>query len=277
MDNTKALPLFKSALEDYIKQNQKITDEITKKLRKLTQCPDITELFVKQTQVEKFTKNIINQNQSMADAITYTIWPYFLKRGWFISAKYLYFQQVMRFKKAIANLPSLEDNDYFEKELEIEESLLTFTRSLVGSIEEDVCSKWVPRKEIIQQAFIAHKEGKYALSIPVLLAQSDGICHDIFGCHLFTKFEGNIKEKVKILDKNRTPLSSAFLKLLTNQLSLSEYTRDLNEKRENDPFYGPLNRHGILHGLDLDYPKEANSLRCISLLSYLIMINEFLN
>jgi hypothetical protein len=48
------------------------------------------------------------------------------------------------------------------------------------------------------------------------------------------------------------------------------------EARAADPHHGGLNRHGVLHGLDLEYATEANSLRAILLLQYVAGIGAWL-
>ena len=39
---------------------------------------------------------------------------------------------------------------------------------------------------------------------------------------------------------------------------------------------GAMNRHGVLHGRDVRYPSEANSLRVVLLIAYLIEVHELL-
>lgn len=38
----------------------------------------------------------------------------------------------------------------------------------------------------------------------------------------------------------------------------------------------PLNRHGVVHGIDQDYGTESNSLRATMLIGYLVMVSHLL-
>ncbi|WP_165482740.1 hypothetical protein [Legionella gresilensis] len=229
-----------------------------------------------QKKEDAFRDNLRKQSTAMAKALEVTIWPYLSKRGWFLSGERLYFNTVLIIKNTINELPNLSKEEVTKLELELEDALMELTKRIISITEDNIGKIWKSRKDIIKQAFWAHQEGLYSLSIPVFLAQADGICHEIFGCHIFSNYSGNIKTKVQeILDKeNNTPLKIAFLKVLTETTSLTDNIKTRNEKIQSDPLYGPLNRHAILHGEDLSYAKEANSLRCISLLSFLIMVKD---
>ncbi|MFL5339262.1 MAG: hypothetical protein ACJ8F7_03765 [Gemmataceae bacterium] len=63
---------------------------------------------------------------------------------------------------------------------------------------------------------------------------------------------------------------------MDQKTSIEVDTRQRDERRETDEWFGPLNRHGVLHGLDTDYPSEANSLRCVLLLRYLLDFEHIL-
>jgi len=50
---------------------------------------------------------------------------------------------------------------------------------------------WYPRRsQILVQAFAAHQRGDYALSVPVFLAQADGICAEHFDVDLYSRRNG---------------------------------------------------------------------------------------
>jgi hypothetical protein len=63
---------------------------------------------------------------------------------------------------------------------------------------------------------------------------------------------------------------------LKERRSIQSNTEKWVAQRIVAPHYGPLNRHGVLHGIDLDYPTESNSLRAILLMIYLLDMTEFL-
>ncbi|WMY11099.1 hypothetical protein [Paraburkholderia phenoliruptrix] len=57
----------------------------------------------------------------------------------------------------------------------------------------ELTEKYPHRSELFQAAFNAHRNGQYILSIPVMLAQVDGICLDVAKAHFFM---GRDREKV---------------------------------------------------------------------------------
>jgi hypothetical protein len=70
--------------------------------------------------------------------------------------------------------------------------------------------------------------------------------------------------------------TDVLLEFLYCETALNEDTDVRDTKRSNDPQHGPLNRHGVLHGKDLDYPTQPNSFRAIVLLGYLQQMQMFL-
>lgn len=54
-------------------------------------------------------------------------------------------------------------------------------------IEEDLVKALPSRGKILRSALAAHRHGEFELSVPVLLAQSDGACLDLTGYHFFMR------------------------------------------------------------------------------------------
>ena len=100
------------------------------------------------------------------------------------------------------------------------------------------------------------------MSVPAFLIQADGICFDLINKQLYSKRKNipALNEYAKSIASNA--LQSALLYPLTQPLpitaSASERAEDFNE----------LNRHQVIHGESIDYDTEINSLKAISLLSY---------
>jgi hypothetical protein len=117
------------------------------------------------------------------------------------------------------------------------------------------------RSVILNKAFLAHKKQNYELSIPVFLAQADGICQELSGHHLFSN--SRKRPPIKRFIEKLTPDShiAALLEPLRQTMPISEST-----ETRLDPL--SLNRHGILHGVDVNYATETNSFKAMSLLSY---------
>lgn len=113
-----------------------------------------------------------------------------------------------------------------------------------------------PRIAIIQDAINAHKAGKYSLSIPVFLAQIEGVLWDyaekqsIATGTEITKKSGS-KAKVtsaKPLVKD-TRLRELISENVANYFLERVYTKDL--------------RHSVLHGRNIGYNREENSMNLL--------------
>jgi hypothetical protein len=136
------------------------------------------------------------------------------------------------------------------------------------------------RAHLIQSAFEAHQQGNYNASIPLLLAQADGIGQDVFGVNYFSKQKGVPRTKDVVGKKLTGHLAGgiieAVVKPLVSGSALVLNRHEMKNRRTKDPNYGVLNRHEILHGVDKNYGNEPNSLRAISQLSYLAMLKRIL-
>lgn len=125
------------------------------------------------------------------------------------------------------------------------------------------------RRHLLGEAFQAHREGRYALSIPVFLAQAEGLCDDALKGrgHLFSTKEARVQERIRFMEDLLAQEDSRFVQAILEPLKaalpssaplhLWEASRDT------------FNRHAVLHGRDTDYATELNSLRCISLIDSL--------
>jgi len=183
---------------------------------------------------------------------------------------------------------------------EVEDFLCDFAKSCCDYTFTQAQKYWPHRQNILQDAFEAHSQRKYTLSIPVLLAQADGIFFElIYKPEVFPDHKGHrqvslygytdakqpksgkaVDELLKSITQGlgQLPISSMVrlsIELLripsafSNSTTLDSHTQKLHWK-------GPINRHAILHGIDVKYPTEENSLRAIMLISYLADLKEIL-
>lgn len=130
------------------------------------------------------------------------------------------------------------------------------------SIIQKVCEKFPERSEIIADAFAAHNEGRFSLSVPVFLAQADGIADD---CYRGRQIYSRRKSKGVCGLASSAQEGSAewtFLSVYAENSPLVKDTKDLC------PGFNGLNRHGVLHGTDKRYGTQINSLRALSVLAY---------
>ena len=151
---------------------------------------------------------------------------------------------------------------------EIAERLSDFFRTRLDVIEEALIDLYPHRGHLFQQAFQAHREGKYGLSIPVFLTQADGVFWDQ------TSEKQNLfmssRQRERAYNEYVSQISNSHIVIYLHPLSiLLPLWMNRNERAERgDPCVG-LNRHQVLHGESVDYGTEQNSLKAISLLSYL--------
>lgn len=217
--------------------------------------------------IERFRRD----NKIIADCYRDTVRKYLAARGWYVGPS-LSGRNIVQLAKAI------DAGDHDET---IETAIADHVRSNIGAIETDVTTHWPQRATLLGDAFEAHNNGLYTLSIPVFLSQADGMAFDILRAFIFTDHNGaKISDKAKALidaETEKHELMCSFVGILLEEHSIRTSTTKRDERRLSGAPVSPLNRHGVLHGVDLDYATEANSLRVISLLSLLTDVREFKN
>jgi hypothetical protein len=123
------------------------------------------------------------------------------------------------------------------------------------------------RARIISAAVAGHREANYALCIPALLAQADGVCVELVGVQLYARREGIPKLAAQLRVEERTPFIAALLHPLVTPTPISA-----SAKERVSMSGGVFNRHAVLHGEISDYDTFANSCRAISLLAYVAWV-----
>ena len=132
-----------------------------------------------------------------------------------------------------------------------------------NDIEDRLAKAFPHRAHLLAQAFCAHREACYALSIPVLLAQADGICQELHGVQLYKRNRnGEIALKPKIEALGVDSSDALMLAPLLKPLPI------VASQRDRRPGSDLLNRHAVLHGESTNYDTLRNSCKAISLLSY---------
>jgi hypothetical protein len=127
------------------------------------------------------------------------------------------------------------------------------------------------RMFIFRDAFEAHINGKWTLSIPTLLPHIEGISRRILSDN---KWE-NIETKPKLKNGARNQTSRVFQNsdmeessldylltgILVEYLEKTVYS-NFNPNQDEVSKIRGINRHAILHGLQINYATRLNSLRC---------------
>jgi len=160
------------------------------------------------------------------------------------------------------------------KDAEAEQALATYFEGRLDEIEESLLKALPSRAKVLASAFAAHRAGQYDLSIPVLLAQTDGICKELAGGYLFM---GQQRKKGVKTDQSLEgkPGTAAFVEAMASEVMWSAMLSPLGERlpinaieSERGPNFSQLNRHQVLHGESVSYGTRVNGLKAISLISY---------
>ena len=138
-------------------------------------------------------------------------------------------------------------------------------RSRLDDIESNLRSTFPHRADILGDAFEAHRQEKYNLSVPLLLIQADGIWRDRLSRNVF---HGGIASAVKDL-VNKVPDET--LREFARGLSYKRIPLALSEK-DRGPEFSELNRHQVLHGEVTEYGTEKNSLKAVAFLNFCALV-----
>ena len=144
----------------------------------------------------------------------------------------------------------------------VDKAVSELLRDRFGEIEAELVESYPDRARLLHDAFEAHRKSKYTLSIPVFLAQAEGLVWDRCSKALYTQ-----NQRSKAVKGLRAQVQfrsfDAFLKPLMISSPLWKPGAKLGTT------FAGLNRHQVLHGISTDYGTEVNSLKAVSFLSYL--------
>lgn len=137
--------------------------------------------------------------------------------------------------------------------------------AIISSIQ----SAFPERNEIITCALDLHKEKRYIASIPLFLAQADGIYAQCLGVNLFADPEEREHRLVE-----RQADGNDFTVVLLELLGLkTQFGAGISKSSAKRKQLAP-NRSGILHGArkHLDYGTAVNSFKSLSLLAFVAFV-----
>jgi hypothetical protein len=145
---------------------------------------------------------------------------------------------------------------------EAEHALIEYFEGRIDKIEESISKRFPNREKLIRAAFNAHRRQEYELAIPVILAQTDGICKEVVNEYLFIK-------------KNKKPGTAIYVEQIASDTFRAAILSPLAQtlpigvsKHKRTEGFNELNRHMVMHGESLDYGSKTNSLKAISLINY---------
>lgn len=258
-------------------------------LRKITATAEATAPYVKQLRevgvdasVASFMNEVTKIEKAFEeerDRLQQLAFQKLAERGWYLTWD-MYYSDLERIIEFIA----LDDVS------SIEQLVISFVRDSIESMLQTITRAFPDRELIVNDAFAAHAEGRYALSIPALLAQSDWMSREAIKASIFstkdgkpataTKFEhrqGKLDAKKKSdpwhLEKR---LRALRVKEFNSMRYITPFQKSSKVGRLHDSALvpAPISRHATLHGDDPNYASEISSLRCILLASFLARAKE---
>ena len=155
------------------------------------------------------------------------------------------------------------------KEKEVDKFLSDYYKSELKFVEKRLIKRNPERKILIKEGFSNHYKGHYFSSITLLLTQADGLCYDRAKKFYFQNDSTLKRSKVyrpaihEDLARNDQIFLKEFLAPMSNPSAINELIKNIKN------FPVRLNRHEIIHGIDIEYGTELNSLKTISFLNYL--------
>lgn len=145
----------------------------------------------------------------------------------------------------------------------IDDFMCSYINDSMERIQQILFERFPDRFRILKFAFDAHVRGEYALSIPVFLAQAEGMSVDILGKRLFSTENGAPKTLSVVSGIELDEIDDFFLDPLKTVGPINACEKD------KDKFLVNFNRHEVLHGVTTDYDSGVNSYKAIALLKYL--------
>ena len=193
--------------------------------------------------VKRFVKNLKNFPEEQ-----WIVWKELAKYGWFVNWD------------TNLNLDNEIHLTTEENEAVLDDYMIQHLITDWLEITDRIIEFCPEREEILRTAFDLHLKGNYIASIPLFLAQADGICAKEIGCNFFGRLEG--WDKIHDLLSNGELTPGSILDILLEPLRIGMERGKTKE----------LNIDGILHGSSkyLDYSTELNSFKAFSLLAFIV-------
>ncbi len=147
-------------------------------------------------------------------------------------------------------------------------ALMDYYRVRLPRITADVISWYPSRAKELASAFAAHERSEYVLSVPVFLAQANGICLECFGVRLYSRNKGAPLTAAKI-DARRLADDVIVASVLHAMMIPQPISASAGELAHHPK---ALNRHEVLHGTSVDYGNEINGWKAVSWLYYVAWV-----
>lgn len=174
--------------------------------------------------------------------------------GWFIDPD-MSLQEIVQIRPRIGQGQSVRE--------EVTLALVDYFNDQIDEIRERAIRVAPHRKAVLVDAFEAHANELYNLSIPVMVAQADGILAE--HCEDNSVFRS--RQRQTMIEGNTGASWS-------NRVLRSQHPLWSHQREPSLPTGGEMNRHEIMHGKDWLYGNNNNSLRVMSFLNFVCHVSS---
>ena len=250
--------VFRSRLKPFLEQQRKLQNAVEGIKLPSYQLPDLAPV---NEQIEKYQKQLRGIITPAFEELqrSFRELPPKIQEALLLLADHGWY---MDFNMPLPSLWEIKNALASGEVNKVEEALVEYFEDQLGEIEERLTKQFPHRAHIFSSVFAAHRNQEYCLSIPVLLAQTDGVCKEVVDQYLFMK-------------KNKKPRTAVYVEQLTADTyrtallsPLATSTPIGASEHEREEGFDHLNRHMVLHGESLDYGSKVNSLKAVSLVNY---------
>jgi hypothetical protein len=144
------------------------------------------------------------------------------------------------------------------------DELCRYFEQRADGILADLTRRYPNRERFFHVAFATHKEGQYEASIPLMLAQADGISQGQHQVQVYSRRRDTGELKTAGLAKKGATFERAMRLPFQLLLPLLFNEKEREQASREHGWSDHLNRHLVLHGADLSYPTQLNSFRAMS-------------
>jgi len=182
-----------------------------------------------------------------------------LAEGWFFGW-HDEVQSLMKLVESLATTPFATVDDV----------MVAYYRTNLQPFANQIISEYPNRAAAIKAAVDAHTsipDDGYLLSIPVFIAQADGLLAEITGVESPMTHAANVFRDKYAADPEILDLLYPFLELKDSSFMMSAKARE-DAAQASGKSFTALNRHQVMHGERSDYGTEINSLKAFSFLVF---------
>lgn len=184
-------------------------------------------------------------------------------RGWFLTDEMTLNELAVFF--------NLNTSQNSVDEGQIDEQMAAIVERYIHNIKNKLYERFPTRKPVLEAAFGAHEQGQYNLSIPVFLAQTDGIGAELLnGVSPFSRktVAGGVFATTAEINTLSAQVDTLLIEPLGLRMGITANSTS-TERLQHSHLY---NRHEVLHGISVDYGNKRNSLKAISLLGHIATV-----